>query len=248
MKFHLPLTNIQNDFYGPIFEAILKYYPTGIKSDLPAYHEFPGQVELGKIIIDNIHSNKNFKARWKDFEKEIRSSSKKRVEGQTYAMRPSFSSSLILKKFKHNELLHFKTLRYSVSLIGPFYTVYGVDETAITDNMDGHDVFYTAINIVTVSPYKEFESSFNFIRLKIEERFKGYKFIPFGLHSMSIEGLYDPYKDDEEYTIYRALFDDFLNEYDPYRKRGDYRYGFDKWTKYKDGEGPRITLGPPPKD
>ncbi len=109
----------------------MKYYPLGIKSDLPTYHEFPGQVELGKIVVDNIHNNKNFKSRWKDFEKELRRDLKKSIEGQTYAFRPSFSSSLSLSKFKHNELLHFKSLRFSVSLLGPFYTVYGVDETII---------------------------------------------------------------------------------------------------------------------
>jgi hypothetical protein len=245
MKFHLPLSPMQNDFYGSIFEAILKYYPVGIKSDSPAYHEFPGQVELGKIVVDNIHSNKNFKARWKDFDKEIKAELRKKIDGQTYATRPSFSSSLILKKFTHNELIYFKSIHYSVSLVGPFFTIYGVDETAIRDNKDGRDRFYTAINIVTVSPHKEFESDFNFIKSKIEERFKGYKFIPFRLHSMSIEGLYDPYKDNEEYTIYRALFDDFLNGYDSFRRRGDDSYGFDEWVKYKDGNGPNITLGPP---
>jgi hypothetical protein len=248
MKFRLPLTSIQKDFYGPIIEAILKYYPLEIKSDAPAYFEFSGQVELGKIIVDNIHSRKNFKARWQDFDKEIRTDLKKRIDGQTYATRPSFSSSLIIKKFKHNELIHIKTLHYSVSLVGPFFTIYGVDETAITDKRDGHDLFYTAINIITISPYKEFESDFNFIKSKIENRFKGYKFIPFDLHSRSIQGLYDPYKDDEEYTIYRALFDDFLNGYDTYRKRGDYKYGFDEWVKYKDGEEPRVTFGPPYAD
>jgi len=244
MKFHIPITPTQQKFYGPVIESILRYYPVGLKSDSTAYHEFPGQVELGKIVVDNIHSRKNFKTRWTDFEKEIKKAFKKSVEGQTYATRPSFSSSVILKKFEHEELIHIKSLHFSVSLVGPFYTIYGMDETCITDTKDGRDLFYTAINIVTVSPYKEFEAPFNLLRAKIEERFTDYKFIPFNLHSMAIDGLYDPYHNDEEFTIYRALFDDFLNEYNTYRKRGDYKYGFDEWVK--PGEGPQITLGPPP--
>jgi hypothetical protein len=243
MKFHPPFTEVQKNFYGPILDAILKYYPIGIKSDVSSYWEYPGQVELNKIIIDNIHSKKNFKS-WQNFDKEIGAESKKRTIGQTYATRPSFSSSLILKKFKHHELMHFKTIHYSVSLLGPFFTIYGVDETAITDKRDEHDLFYTAINVVTVSPYKEFESDFNFIKSKIEDRFPGYKFIPFRLHSMGIEGLFDPYKDNEEFTIYRALFDDFLNEYDTNRMRGDYKYGFD-WVK-NDGAHIKVTFAPPP--
>jgi len=163
------------------------------------------------------------------------------VEGQTYGLRPSFSSSLMIKTFENDDLMHFKTLHFSVSLTGPFFTIYGVDETMILD--EGRH--YGAINVVTVSPYKEFESDFNFIRTKIEKRFKGYKFIPFRLHSMFVEGLYDPYEDNKECPIYKALFDGALKGYDTYKMRGDSEFGFDVWIK--DGEGPNVILRPPPE-
>lgn len=247
MKFHLPLGPLQNDFYGKILLSIQKYYPIGIKSGDPAYHQFPGQVELGKIIVDNIHNNKNFKVGWKDFEKEIKKETRKEIDGQTYATKPSFSSRLIIKRFKHAELIHIKSLHFSVSLVGPFFTIFGMDETAITDDKDGRELFFGAVNIVTVSPYKEFESDFNYLRTKIEGRFTGYKFIPFRLGSMLIDGLYDPFEENKECTIYSALFDDCLDGYNIYKTRGDSSYGFDEWINREGDYKIDVSLGPPPE-
>ena len=230
MKFHLPLSPMQQDYYGSLVDTILQYYPIGIKSDSPEYYDYPGQIRLGEIVVDNIHNAKNFKSRWKEFEKEIRVESKKRIYGETYASRPSFSSSLILKRNVFGELVHLKTLHFSVSLIGPFFTIFGVDETGIKDERDGHDLLYSNKNIVTVSPYKEFEQCFNFIINKIEQRYQGYKFIPFRLHSMLIDGVYDMLSD-KECSIYEALFDDCLSGYDTIRMRGDTRYGYEEWIK-----------------
>jgi hypothetical protein len=231
MKFSLPPSKKQSDFYGPIFEVIQKYYPIGIKSESPAYQEYPGQIELSKIVIDNIHNKKNFKLRWKDFERQSGKELKKQIVGETYITRPSFSASLILKRFSHDELMHNKSLHFSVSLLGPYFTIYGIDETVIKDELDGHNLYYGAKNVVTVSPYKEYEFYFNELKSKIEDKFQGYKFIPFSLHSMFIEGLFDSLYDSKEATIYEALFDDALNGYDTIRMRGDSSYGYSEWVK-----------------
>lgn len=232
LKFHLPLSQIQNDFYGSIVDTVQKYYPLGTKGDTESYHKYLGQVELGEIIVDNIHNAKNYKSRWKEFEKQLQLDLNKKIWGETYATKPSFSASVIIKKAKHHDLMHIKKLHFSVSLLGPFYTIYGMDETAIIDNNGGRDFFYGAINTVTVSPYKEYESCFIALRELIEKKFIGYKFIPFKLHSMSIDGLFDPYHNNEEMTIYGALFDDFLQDYNIHRMRGDRQYGTDVWVKY----------------
>src|ERR1700760_391119 len=112
MKFHLPLSPMQNDFYGSIIETIKKYYPIGIKNNEDAYFKYSGQIELGEIVVDNIHKPKNFKSRWKDFEKQLRIDLKKRIWGETYASKPSFSSSLIIRKSKHLDLIHIKKLHF----------------------------------------------------------------------------------------------------------------------------------------
>src|ERR1700744_6124432 len=150
MKFHLPLSPMQNDFYGSIIETIKTYYPIGIKCSDDTYFKYPGQVELGELVVDNIHNVKNFKLRWREFEKQLRVDLKKRIWGETYASKPSFSSSVIIRKSKHLDLMHIKKLHFSVSLLGPYYTVYGIDETAVLDQRDGRNFFYTAINTVTV--------------------------------------------------------------------------------------------------
>lgn len=241
MKFSLPLSLTQQKFYGLIIDTILSYYPVGQIGDMAEYQKYPGQIQLSDAIVDNIHKRKNFKAKWTDFEREIKKESKKKIEGQTYGIRPSFSSSLIIKEAKYEDLIHIKSLHFSVSLIGPFFTIHGVDETCIVDE----GLHYGSINIVTVSPYKEFASAFNLVRAKIEKRFEGYKFIPFRLHSMLIENLYDPYGDNEseEYSIYTALFDNGLKGYDTFKMRGDSEYGFNEWTN--DNDRPDVTITGP---
>jgi hypothetical protein len=243
MKFHFPLTSKQQDSYGAIIDSILKYYPIGIKSDWESYSKYPGQIALTEIMIDNIHNRKNFKTRWKDFDKEIGKKTKKKIVGETYGLRPGYSSAAIVNRFENNELLHLKTLHYSVSLIGPFFTIYGIDETCIKDDWDGRNIGYAAINVVTVSPYKEFELEFNVVKSSIEDKFKGYKFIPFRLHSMVIDGLFDSYND-KELTIYEALFDHRLDGFDTMRIRGDSSYGYNEWIKNKI----HVKLLPPPEN
>ena len=232
LKFYLPLSQMQSDFYGSIIETIKKYYPISIKSNEDSYFKYPGQVELGETVIDNIHKAKNYNSRWKEFEKQVRIDLNKKVWGETYASKPSFSASVMIRKSKKFDLIHIKKLHFSVSLLGPFYTIYGIDETAVVDQIDGRDLFYAALNTVTVSPYKEYESAFIALRASIEKRFIDYKFIPFKLHSITLDGLHDPYNNDSEMTIYGALFDDALQGYDTYRMRGDRQYGTEIWVTY----------------
>lgn len=130
LKFHLPLSQMQEDFYGNIIQTVKRYYPLGVKNREKSYFEYSGQIELGELVVDNIHKAKNYKSRWKEFEKQLRVELNQKIWGETYAAKPSFSASVIIKRSKRSDLMHIKRLHFSVSLLGPFYTVYGIDETA----------------------------------------------------------------------------------------------------------------------
>jgi len=241
MKFSIPLSDFQQDRYGTLVGDILAYYPLGIKGELPIYRESEQYKKLEDIVVENIHNKKNYRERWTTFEREIKKTLNCKLEGCTYPTDAGFSSKIILKEFQHQELFHEKSLYFSVSFIGPFYTVFGMDETSIID--EGRH--YSSKNVVTASPYKEFENIFNLIDEKIRKRFDGYKFVPFVLHSMVMGNLYDLYENDKELSIYKALFNSVLDGYETLKNRGDAHYGMDNWRGSDNGPTIAVRLGPP---
>jgi hypothetical protein len=80
---------------------------------------------------------------------------------------------------------------------------------------------------------------------RIENRFKGYHFIPFELCKQTIEGLDVRYSDENLSTVFHALFNDHI-DLDTWRTIGDNYYKSDDWIKegYVD-EGGGWTMYPP---
>src|SRR5258708_6871792 len=90
------------DFW-PIYDTVKKYYPIGIpftdkEEDYTFFRSYPGIKELTKLVLDNVHNNKNFKERWKSFEKEIKIDFKKQVIGNTLGQAPSFNSHILIER------------------------------------------------------------------------------------------------------------------------------------------------------
>ncbi len=219
MKLYLPLDNSQ---LKSIIDVIKKHYPLGLKPSDPGYIEYTGYKELEDIIVENIHDNKKYKKIFVSFTKAVAKSLKKEVIGTTYGIGPSFSAEIILETYDDDAFSRVKKLSFAISLIGPFFTIYGVDETFIKMPERPGAAGYHAINIITVSPFQEFEPDFNYLRGKIEKEFDKYKFVPFFILSYHIEGLhlFDGEDDDEYGNVFRALFNHLLNGYDMSKTRG----------------------------
>ncbi len=218
--------------FWPVYDAIQLYYPIGImRFDRSIYFDYPGLKKLSAIVVANIHNRDNYNSIWVSFEKEIAEQFNVEVIGTTYGQAPSFSCDLIIKKVKVDELSRIKKLSLAVSLAGNFFTIYGVDETIITEKNDnGFDSNFYAINALTISPYKEFETIFKDLKSLVEDKFASYKFVPFSINSMFIKGLQVRYLDKEECTIYNALFNHLLDTYDTKNLlRGDKSFGYDDW-------------------
>ena len=137
--------------YWPIYDAIKKYYPIGLPFAFSVdtqdfYRSYPGIVELDRILIDNTHSNKNYRERWVKFEKQLKNEFGKVVEGTTHGQAPSYSGFVILEKRKAKELTVRKELHCSISYMGPFYTIYGLDTTSVLLNNLQE---YSTINAIT---------------------------------------------------------------------------------------------------
>jgi hypothetical protein len=183
------------------------------------------------------------------FEKEISERFNIEVIGTTYGQAPSFSCDLIIEIVEVDQLKRIKKLSIAVSLIGKFFTIYGVDETIIIEkNENIFDFNFHSINVLTTSPYREFETIFKDLKSMVEARFSDYKFVPFAINSMFIKGLQVRYLDKEECTIYNALFNHLLDTYDTRKlTRGNRHYGCDDWIieNYNFDNDITVELKPP---
>ncbi len=233
--------------FWPIYDAIKMYYPIGIKRSI--YFEYPGIKKLSDLVVENIHNSDNLYNIWGSFEKEISERFNIEVIGTTYGQAPSFSCDLIIEIVEVDQLKRIKKLSIAVSLIGKFFTIYGVDETIIIEkNENIFDFNFHSINVLTASPYREFETIFKDLKSMVEARFSDYKFVPFAINSMFIKGLQVRYLDKEECTIYNALFNHLLDTYDTRKlTRGNRHYGYDDWIieNYNFDNDITVELKPP---
>jgi hypothetical protein len=231
MRLNFSFNSNEYDFWE-IYEVIKNYYPIGINRGKGGgiYFEYSGIKELEKIVVENIHDNKNWNERWVDFTEDIGKELNQEIKGTTYGQAPSFSSSILLERNKTKNCQHTKELHFSVSLIGNFFQIYGLDTTKIMEKDENKG--YSAVNVVTTSPYKEFKESFEFVENKLEEKYPNHRIIPFAFGQTILNGLQVRYLDDEVCSINMAIFNQFLSEETISRfTRGDRYYGIDKWRK-----------------
>ena len=225
-----------------VYNSIKKYYPIGIPQGEGGgiFFEYPGLKKLEDIIIENVHNASNFKSRWKDFTNIVGRTLKKKVVGTTYGQAPSFSSHLILDINEFKNGCNFKQLHFAVSLVGNFFTIYGMDVTDIYDKEKQFTKTFRTANILTASPFMEFKNDFEKLESLIRDRFTDFRMIPFAFGQQIINGLQVRYSDAEVCSVHMALFDDTIQIQNNFRythglmiehTRGDIYYGLNDWKK-----------------
>lgn len=212
-----------------IYDCIKQYYPIGIEmKNGGVYFQYPGIKKREKIIVENIHNEGSYQTQWINFRQHIARELNTEVSGQTYGQEPSFSASISVHRKNYETCVHNKALYFSVSVLGPYYQIYGQDTTAIKgpDNSISHIV----INAITTSPFDEYAEYFLLIEAKIKEKYPRHKIIPYIIGKSKIKGLQISLSKEKNCTVYQALFNQFLANY-AQRPRGDKRYGIEQWKK-----------------
>ena len=227
--------------FNEISTSILRFYPIGISPEDEGYFSYPGIQELDKIVVDNISNESNYKSRWTDFTKEIGSEVQTPLIGTTYGQNPSFSALLQLETASLDNLFRTKELHFYLSLIGPFYTILGQDNNTVKVD----EKLFRSTNYLTVSPINEYSEVFKLVAARIESRFTGYRFVPFGICKQKIEGLHVRYHTQHKVqTVFNALFKDNATLTSPIM--GDWTFGYDDWIKADfNGIETSVELSPP---
>jgi hypothetical protein len=241
-------TNTHN--FWPIYNTITKFYPIGLRKDEQSIlFDYPGTKDLGKIVVDTIHKENEFYKLWLAFQDKLASILNKTYRGTTMGQSPSLSFDIFLEKTEGKNFVINKKLCLNLSLLGKFYTIYGIDDSAVLEYQDNQiSKQYYATNAITVSPYKEFEQPFKKAQDLIEATFPDYKFIPFIINDMIINGLRISYSDKEICSVYDALFNnkfDYVAE--STSRRGDSYYRYDDYRKIgaSDNDDMVVLFTPP---
>lgn len=222
---YFPLNNPYNKLNAEIGETIKQLYPIGITQDSPEYNEHAGIKKIMAIIEENMSHHKIFNKPWTEFLKKIHCGSKKKIYNSGLPLDVSFTGNLILERYQDKSLRRIKKIVFSISLIAPFFTVYGIDETFIKEKDNELASGYHAINVITESPYKEFEVDFNYLQQEIEKHFANYKIVPVRTCTFYVKGLQTPYTFLDECKVHNALFNGYFN-FTPYTSfRGEMYYG-----------------------
>lgn len=230
------------DFWK-IYDAIKYFYPIGVNRDESnMYFSYPGLKELEDIVVDNIHDYSHFVERWGNFTKAIEKVIGKEIIGTTYGQAPSFSSYALLDIVSVDDLIRTKELHFFVSLVGPFYTIIGQDNVVV--KFDDNTSFRNT-NYLVVSPENEFADPFKLLCDKIENQFKGFRFVPFEICTQTIEGLYVRYSDEKLNSVFHALFNNNM-DLTVSKKIGDDYFKSEGWIKEGYIEtGEEWTIYPP---
>ncbi|HEX8607495.1 MAG TPA: hypothetical protein VF679_02515, partial [Pedobacter sp.] len=81
--------NAQTHNFWPIYNAIVKFYPIGLRRDEQSiFFEYPGVKDLEKIVVDVIHRENEFYQSWLAFEKDVASTTNKECQGTTMGQQP----------------------------------------------------------------------------------------------------------------------------------------------------------------
>jgi len=205
--------NFEKYDYWPIYETINQYYPIGLPCGSDAiqwniYTQFKGQKAFGKLIEQNFVDQKVFKGKWETFGRSLGEKLKLAYTGTTYGEVPAYSFYLELFHQQLAEYNIFKRLHVAISILGPFFTIWGEDGSVL--KIGGR--YYPAKNAITVSPIEEFAEFFNAALIEVQSGFPDYKFIPHSIHNQSIQGLElrgNAHSKGNNGLIYQALFNFF---------------------------------------
>ncbi|MDF4202620.1 hypothetical protein PXD56_06630 [Maribacter sp. SA7] len=228
------------DFW-PLYDSIQKYYPIGIKKnqEFDIYRNYKGIQELENLLLDKIGpENTNYNKNWESFIERISKELGKKILGTIYGIVPSYSAFLSLETEGNEDRWKSKELHFSVSHLGKFYQVYGIEKSVRKSVIigDGEELSYQTENLtkIVVSPVGEYKNYFERIENYITEEFREYRLVPFKIGQTIIDGLQILHMDNEKCSINMALFNDFVGfgeQVDKVEPEGNLFYGMESWKK-----------------
>lgn len=226
--------------YWPIYEAIKEYYLIGVENtDWEMYSNYPGFRRKTELSVQHIHQESDLNRSWNQFLDEIKQLAGLELVNTTLPYDSCLSGYILLDSKSIEGVSITRELHFYLSFLGPFYSVVGQDRYYERKP----DLNIVKTTCLTVSPKFEYEELFCLLEKKIEERFIGYRFVPFRIGELSLKGLNVDDSDGKNNKIFHALFTSLL-DFSHYNV-GDGFYKNEDWIRngYVD-DGQQWTASP----
>jgi len=199
--------------YIEIFEQINKYYPIGIDRFDNVYNEYEG--------IDRIHElcqKKLEKSPYKRWKNLVEETSKVHAgvisfDYESPLFYQSYCGHYLLHREKTEIMTYEREIHFHVSVLAPYYTIYGLDKVSLTIKNQGRCTFQP---LLYVSPINIYEKWFGTLREKIEAQYKGFEFLEHMFLKKRVKSLSvinAKIKDAQDASVFQAFFapDDITN-------------------------------------
>ena len=225
-----------------ISHTIKKYFPVDKPKRLTSktVASSPGYKKIGKIVNEEFLNQKAYRDKWGKLTSHLKKVFKRPVHGHPNLAGGEgcgFFGEVIIEEDKEPDFIRQKSLRFYVSILGPFFSIHGVDssialleiESIVKDFNKGN---FAATHAITISPVFEYQEAFNKLEEELRFFLPAYLFVPYdvGMSTLKNISVADELRDPRSLgTIYEALFG--LGAVHNCFTRGDRYYGMNDWVK-----------------
>lgn len=222
-----------------ISDTIKKYFPVGKAKRLTSktVAASPGYKKIGKIVNEEFLNQKAYRDKWGKLTSHLKKAFKKPVQGHPDLSGGGFFGEVVIEEDKKPDFIRQKSLKFYVSILGPFFSIHGVDSSVALLEIesrvpDFHKGNFAATNALTISPVFEYLELFSKLEDELRSFFPGYLYVPYAVGMSTIKNisvtdeLRDPRSLD---TVYEALFG--FGAVHDCLTRGDQYYGMSDWVK-----------------
>lgn len=187
MYLHSFKNQYRNHDFTLISDTIKEYFSIGKPKRLTSktLSSSPGYRKIGKIVNKEFLNQKAYCVKWGKLTSKLQKGFKKPVHIHPDLSRGGFIGEIIIEEDKKLDFIRQKGLRFYISIIGPFFSIHGIDssialleiESRVKDFNKGN---FAATHAITISPVFEYEDVFKKLEDELRAFFPGYLFVPNG--------------------------------------------------------------------
>lgn len=237
--YHRPFRNTYYDHdFSLIYNTIKEYYPIKQEKRFTSkkFASTAGFKKIQRLMIAEFFDNGVYEKKWGKFVSSLSKVLNKPIAALPAMTAPCLFCDLTLSKITQTDFIREKSLYFYISVLGPFFSIHGVDHSIALLPVDSHGSNqhgnYGATHAITVSPVFEYEEAFNALEHELRKELPGYLFVPYSIGASTIKNIS---RSDDTFnlaamdTIYEGLFSSHAVH--DALTRGDEYYGLSDWLK-----------------
>jgi hypothetical protein len=222
-----------------IYKTIKEYYPIKQEKRFTSkkFASTAGFKKIQRLMVEEFFDKGVYEKRWGKIVSSVSKALNKPIAAYPEMSAPSLFCDLTLSKITQTDFIREKSLYFYISVLGPFFSIHGVDHSIALLPMDSRygpneRGNYAATHAITVSPVFEYEEAFNALEHELRKELPGYLFVPYSIGASTIKNIS---RSDDTFnlaamdTIYEGLFSSHAVH--DALTRGDEYYGLSDWLK-----------------